>query len=170
MHHFEIDTAYELKLKELERQFKEKRATYLANRPYVNEDLLPLMVSHGAPAYQRMFLHTWKFPGARTDEISEACAIGNVSDAATNKVNRESQQKLGIVIRCEVEPAINRYGQKTIIGRWWIDIVDPDKFMDAVHKWSSVLVGAANDPIYDAANDPDYGDEADSDAKDAAGQ
>jgi hypothetical protein len=96
-----------------------------------------------------MIQHVWNYPGSRTDEVSEHCAIGNVSDAATNKLSRESQRRLGIVLRCEVEPARNRYGQKTVIGRWWLDIVDYNKLVGA----------AANHADYDAANDPEYGED-----------
>lgn len=64
--------------------------------------------------------------GARTDTIAAAVAIGNVPDVVMKNQGRLAV--LGLNIRCEEVPSINRYGSRTVIGRWWVSIVDPEKW------------------------------------------
>lgn len=79
--------------------------------------------------------------GARTDAIRSACSIGNVSDCAIRQ--REHLKSLGLSLRCQEVRSLNRYGQKTVIGLWWLTIADPE-------KWGS------SHATPEAANDPEF--------------
>jgi hypothetical protein len=79
--------------------------------------------------------------GARTDAIRSACSIGNVSDCAIRQ--REHLKALGLSLRCQEVRSLNRYGQKTVIGLWWLTIADPEKW-GSFHATSE----AANDPEF----------------------
>jgi hypothetical protein len=78
--------------------------------------------------------------GARTDAIRSACSIGNISDCAIRQ--REHLKALGLSLRCQEVRSLNKYGQKTVIGIWWLTIIDPG-------LWGSAhLDEAANDSVF----------------------
>ena len=71
--------------------------------------------------------------GARTDLISSQCAVGNVSDTFIGFKKRHTKQleRIGLSVTCENVKAMNRFGKKTTIGTWWLEVADPDKWEEA---------------------------------------
>jgi hypothetical protein len=66
--------------------------------------------------------------GARTDNISASCAIGNVSDCfiGLRGANREKLAELGLAVECIKISAKNRYNRRTSIGTWWLEVADTE--------------------------------------------
>jgi len=76
--------------------------------------------SHLPANLERLVLFLFDNPGSRTDAISSAVAIGNVSDTYTKPRTKEQLKQLGLEITCVVLPACNRYGAATVIGHLFI--------------------------------------------------
>jgi len=137
---FEIDSRYQ---EMLERQAAQTAITraQLALPPLQAdqaERLQKQLPQNGSRLMQFLFDD---HQGARTDAIRSACSIGNVSDCAIRA--RDGLQTLGLSLRCKEVRSLNKYGQKTVIGLWWLSIVDPE-------KWGSFH------PTPEAANDPEF--------------
>jgi len=124
-----ISDKYRLKLAKAEKHFNDTLASK-PTLPPLTENLRTKINLACPPATYRLICHLWNNNGARTDEIAEAVAIGNVSDAATRPRSRAGQETLGISLICEVYPSINRYGQATCVGRWWLNVEDFSKLFD----------------------------------------
>ena len=58
--------------------------------------------------------------GSRSDTISSSQAIGNVSDTYTKPKQKEQLRQLGVVIKCQILPACNRFGAATVMGHLFI--------------------------------------------------
>ena len=82
-------------------------------RQLVNDATIP-------PALKRLVLFLADNQGSRTDVISAAVAIGNVSDTYTPPNRMAALISLGLEIECKVLPACNRYGDFTVIGHLWL--------------------------------------------------
>jgi hypothetical protein len=76
--------------------------------------------AHLPPNLHRLVLFLFANNGSRTDAISSALAIGNVSDTYTKPRTREQLKQLSLIITCEVMPAVNRYGSFTSMGHLFI--------------------------------------------------
>lgn len=119
----EINPELAKELQELERIIKSE-AKRLELKPFTAEQDRRI-ASTSFCAY-RLVNYISKNQGARTDHISRDIAIGNVSDAAirANPLLRE----LGLEIQCKVVKSVNRYNEYTIIGRWFLVVVDCDRW------------------------------------------
>jgi hypothetical protein len=71
--------------------------------------------------------------GARTDIISAQCAVGNVSDTFIGLRKRHTSllDNIGLSVSCKNVKAMNRFGRKTTIGTWWLEIADQAKWETA---------------------------------------
>ena len=69
---------------------------------------------------ERLVLFLIAHNGARTDTISASVAIGNVSDTYTKPKQKEQLRQLGVVIKCQILPACNRFGAATVMGHLFI--------------------------------------------------
>ena len=137
---FEIDPSYQEMLERQAAQTAIMRAQ-LALPPLQVDQLERLennLPQNGVRLIQFLFDD---HQGARTDAIRSACSIGNVSDCAIRQ--RENLKALGLSLRCQEVRSLNKYGQKTVIGLWWLSIIDPA-------KWGSFHAApeAANDPKF----------------------
>jgi hypothetical protein len=72
------------------------------------------------PNLERLVLYLFAHNGSRSDELSAAVAIGNISDTYTKPKQKEQLSKLGLIIDCEVLPGCNRFGAFTSIGHLFI--------------------------------------------------
>lgn len=88
--------------------------------------------------------------GARTDLISSACAVGNVSDAVIGlkKANTRKLAEIGIEVTCTKVIAKNRFNKKTQIGTWWVSIFDDDLWLQAQQEAASFIQTSANDSTF----------------------
>ena len=89
---------------------------------------------NGYAAY-RMVDYLINNQGARTDAISRDVAIRNPPDVVMKA--RPQLNRLGLDITCEMMATQNRYGKATVIGTWWLRVVDHAAWFGTV---------AANDP------------------------
>jgi hypothetical protein len=83
--------------------------------------------AHLPPSLQRLVLFLFANNGTRTDTISAAVSIGNVSDSYTKAKQRQQLKQLGLVINCEVLPACNRVGALTVMGYLFIKPLPDNK-------------------------------------------
>ena len=74
--------------------------------------------------------------GARTDTISAQCAVGNVSDTFIGLRKRHTSllNSIGLSVSCKNVKAMNRFGRKTTIGTWWLEIADQAKWETAQER------------------------------------
>lgn len=77
----------------------------------------------------RVVEYLYLYPGADTKTVGWACQVGNVSDVAGSYKSQCIQKHLGVRIRCKTITVENHFGEKTRIGHWYLDIVDPYLFM-----------------------------------------
>jgi hypothetical protein len=92
--------------------------------------------------------------GARTDHIASSCAIGNASDCAAHARNR--LKAMGLSLRCQQIKSLNRYGQKTTIGLWWLTIVDADLWGSAHPDLTTAVTTTVTTETTSAANDSTF--------------
>lgn len=78
-------------------------------------------------ALKRLVLFLMDNQGSRTDVISSAVAIANVSDTHTPSNRIAALNSLGLEIECKVLAACNRYGDFTVIGHLWLKPLPTNK-------------------------------------------
>jgi hypothetical protein len=76
--------------------------------------------AHLPPNLERLVLFLFVHNGTRSDKISPAIAISNISDTHTKTRTREQLKQLNLMIKCEILPAVNRYGALTKMGHLFI--------------------------------------------------
>jgi hypothetical protein len=138
-HSFEIDPSYQQILDAQAVLLDAKRE--LLSLPPLSAEQAERLKSHLPASTERLVAFLFECcQGARTDTIASSCAIGNVSDAATSiraRV-RDRLKSLGLAIHCQEIRGYNRFGHKTVIGTWFLTIVDPDLWGSA-HLNSRIL-------------------------------
>ena len=122
-----VDTAYEKVLADLAERHQQRAQQVLTTQPPYTPLIDKRLEAGCTPALHRMLKYLWVRPGGRTDEISSSCAIGNVSDTVHSESGATALRELGLMVICETERSRNRYGHKTVIGRWWIVFDDLSK-------------------------------------------
>lgn len=149
-----VDQSYQAMLDKQNLEIQERRA---AKRlppitPIQKTVLFHTSISDGCcRAVEYLFANQ----GARTDTISAACAIGNVSDCliGLRKSNTLKLADIGLAVSCERISAMNRFNKKTLIGTWWLEIIDEHKWEQAQLRASAILAECANDASYSLSNE-----------------
>jgi hypothetical protein len=89
--------------------------------PTAPQALQQQVIDSNLPAnLQRLVLFLFANNGSRSDKISAAIAISNISDTHTKPKQQAQLSNLGLTIYCEVLPAVNRFGALTSIGHIFI--------------------------------------------------
>lgn len=124
------DYAEELKAVELELNAKRKA---LQLPPLTESADQALQLSGISFTAYRVIKYLFAHQGSRTDHIAAICAAGNVSDAVIghNKRHTEALKRIGLSAYCEKVKSVNRFGRKTTIGIWWVEISDQSKWKAA---------------------------------------
>jgi hypothetical protein len=78
----------------------------------------------------------FKTQGKRTDNISALCSIGNVSGAVIGfeGANTRALESIGLKIYCDRVKAKNKFGTKTQIGLWYLEVENAQKWQEAELK------------------------------------
>ena len=76
---------------------------------------------------KRLCLYLFDNPAARSDTISDACSIGNISDAHTPPNRLAALQKLGLKIECKTMKACNKFGDSVVMGYLFISPLPDNK-------------------------------------------
>ena len=77
----------------------------------------------------RVVEYLYLYPGADTKTVGWACQVGNVSDVARSFKSLRIQEGIGVRIRCKSITVVNHFGETTRTGHWYLDIVDPNLFL-----------------------------------------
>jgi hypothetical protein len=78
----------------------------------------------------------FKTQGKRTDYLNKHCSIGNVSGAVIGFKggNERALKNIGLKIYCDRVKAKNKFGAKTQIGHWFVEVQDQQKWQEAELK------------------------------------
>jgi hypothetical protein len=89
--------------------------------PHAPPSQVDLVTRSAIPAsLKRLCLFLFDNPAARSDTISDACSIGNISDAHTPPTRLAALQKLGLKIECKTMKACNKFGDSVVMGYLFI--------------------------------------------------
>jgi len=121
--HYPATKKFRLKVIEADTHYRQKRDA-LPSLPPLTHGVRTLINLCCPPSTYRIVCFLWENNGARTDQIAASVSINNVSDSASRPAAKDSLDALGLAIRCEVYPNINRFDQAGTIGRWWLTIED----------------------------------------------
>ena len=138
MNTFLVDERYEDKLKKVNAELiKKRRASALPALTPAQEKVLADNLSFGCCRVAK-FLFSQQ--GERTDTIKKSCAVTNVSDAVIGfeKSQTAALARIGLSITCEKIPARNLYGNKCVIGTWFLSIDDPQKWIELTNKCEEI--------------------------------
>ena len=94
-----------------------------------------------SPSCTRAIEYLFNEQGSRTDHISAACAIGNVSDSfiGLEGANTQRLSLIGLQVDCQRVSAKNRFNRRTCIGIWWLSIIDADLWKQAQNRTASII-------------------------------
>jgi hypothetical protein len=90
--------------------------------------------AHLPAQLERLVLFLISNNGSRTDVISKLQAIGNVSDCYTKPKQKQQLRQLGLVIKCEILPACNRFGAATVMGHLFIQPLHENEHWQPRHS------------------------------------
>ena len=133
-----LNEIYEHELVQIDNYLKEQRIE--RSLPSLNREQKLALVDVGLmPSCIRILEYLFNVQqGARTDTLSRHCAVLNVSDVFMK--NRSTLEiSLGLTVVCETVKSKNRYDVKTVIGTWWVFVIDPDKWRKAEKKIAKKL-------------------------------
>jgi hypothetical protein len=109
--------------------------------PLAPTSQVDLVTNSDIPAsLKRLCLFLFDNPAARSDTISAACSIGNISDAHTPPTRLASLQKLGLKIECKTMKACNKFGDSVVMGYLFISPTSDNP------RWEKRT--AANDAVH----------------------
>jgi hypothetical protein len=131
-----LDENYETRLKTSNDKLKIKRvALALPALTPEQESVLANNLSFGCFRVAKLLFRN---QGVRTDIINQQCGVANVSDTVkgTEKAQTARLDRIGLTIHCELVPAKNRYGSKSVIGCWWVTISNQQKWFEAEQRIS----------------------------------
>jgi hypothetical protein len=131
-----VDEGYEAKLKKSDDELKIKRIALAL--PALTPEQDSVLASHLSFGCYRVAKFLFSKQGERTDTINQQCGVANVSDTVkgTEKAQTAALDRIGLTITCELIPAKNRYGSKSVIGTWWITISNQQKWFEAEQRIS----------------------------------
>jgi hypothetical protein len=91
------------------------------NIPHATPSQVDLVTRSDIPvSLKRLCLYLFDNPAARSDTISAACSIGNVSDAHTPPNRIAALKSLGLRIECKTMKACNKFGDSVVMGYLFI--------------------------------------------------
>jgi hypothetical protein len=131
-----VDDQYEAKLKKVNDELTEKRIALTL--PDLSPEQDNVLANNLSFSCYRVARFLFSKQGERTDVISPSCAVSNVSDTVIGfeKAQTAALDRIGLAIHCELVPARNRYGSKSVIGSWWITISNQQKWFEAEQRIS----------------------------------
>jgi hypothetical protein len=129
-----VDEKYNTKLKKVNDQLVAKRIDLALPKLTQKQD--EVLANNLAFSCYRVAKFIYNNQGERTDNISQRCAVGNLSDAAIGfeKSQTSALARIGLTITCQIIPAKNRFGSKGVIGIWWMTVTDAQKWKNAELK------------------------------------
>ena len=135
-----VDSQYEQLLVKQNEALKQKRLDK-ALSPITQLQRTTLNYAGLPPSCNRGIEYLFSNQGSRTDHISAACAIGNVSDAfiGLEGANTQRLSLIGLAVQCQRITAKNRYNRRTCIGIWWLSIIDADLWKQAQNRTASII-------------------------------
>jgi hypothetical protein len=125
---FLADEKYNTKLKKINGELAAKRIDFAL--PKLTQEQDSVLANNLSFSCYRVAKFIFNNQGERTDTVSPICAVANVSDTVIGfeKSQTAALDSIGLRITCQIIPAKNRYGSKGVIGTWWLEVADAQKW------------------------------------------
>jgi hypothetical protein len=134
MHHNQSkksDATYNQELAKVDAENKIKSAKL--QLPPLSENQDAVLANNLSFNCYRIAKVVFKTQGKRTDYLNKHCSIGNVSGAVIGFKggNERALENIGLKIYCDRVKAKNKFGTKTQIGHWFVEVQDAQKWRTA---------------------------------------